>query len=135
METPIRALAYLCIGVTGEVIFTGLKAFIYGKDKRLQGFTQIWVMPMYAVFGVFLFEPLHLAIIDWNILIRFSIYALGIFLLEYIFGWLYKQITGSCPWEYKGKWNIHGYINLPHFPGWGALGLIGEVLHNYMLSL
>jgi len=135
METVFRALAYMCIGVTGEVIYTAIKALIYKKDLRLQGYTQMWVMPMYAVFSVYLFEPLHVAIMDWNILLRFCIYALIVFTLEYIFGFLYKQLTGACPWEYKGKWNIHGYINLPHFPAWGAVGLIFELIHNYLLVL
>ena len=135
IEAFIHALAYTCIGVTGEVIYTAIKALIYQKDLRLQGYTQIWVMPMYALGSVFIFEPLHLAIVDWNIAIRFLVYALLIFTLEYIFGFLYKQITGSCPWEYKGKCNLHGYINLPHFPAWGAVGLLFELVHNYLLSI
>lgn len=123
------------IGVTGEVIFTAIKALIYKKDLRLQGYTQLWVMPLYALGGVFIFEKLHLAILDWHILIRFTIYALLVFVIEYITGFIAKQITGKCPWEYKGKWNVHGYINLPHFPFWGAVGLLFEIIHNYLISL
>lgn len=135
MEPWIRGLVYMCIGVTGEVIFTGLKAFFQKGDRRLQGYTQIWVMPMYAFFGVLIYEPLHLAIIEWNIILRFCVYAIMILILEYIFGWLYEKITGECPWKYTGKWNVHGYIKLTHFPGWGALGLLAEIVHNFMLAL
>lgn len=135
MESWVRGLSYLCIGVTGEVIFTAIKALIEKKDLRLQGFTQMWVMPMYAFFGVLIFEPLHDSIRDYHLLIRFCAYAVMIFVLEYIFGWLYEKLTGECPWKYTGKWQIGGYINLPHFPFWGALGLIGEVLHDYLVSL
>ena len=112
----IRALVYLGIGVTGEVIFTALKALIKKKDLRLQGYTQLWVMPLYAIGGVLLFERLHLAILAWNIAFRFALYALLIFLIEYMAGFIAKQLTGKCPWEYKGKWSVHGYISLPHFP-------------------
>ena len=135
METPIRAIVYICIGVTSEVIYTAIKALIYNKDLRLQGYTQIWVMPMYALGSVLVFEPLHVVIISWNILFRFSVYAILIFVLEYSCGLLFKLITGACPWEYKGTWNLHGYINLPHFPAWGALGLAFEIIHNYLLTL
>jgi hypothetical protein len=78
---------------------------------------------------------LHLAIIDWNILIRFAIYAVAIFMIEYLFGWLYDKISGECPWKYTGKWSVGGYINLPHFPFWGGLGLMLELVHNYLLAL
>jgi len=125
----------MCIGVTGEVFYTGVKSFIYKRDKRLQGYSQIWVMPMYAFLALYTFEPIHLAIRHWNIALRFCIYALLIFTVEYIFGYLYKRITGACPWEYKGRWNIHGYIDIAHFPFWGALGLLGEIVHNYLVSI
>ncbi|MFC1615841.1 hypothetical protein ACFL21_01760 [Patescibacteria group bacterium] len=135
MSTLIRAIAYVCIGVTLEVVYTGIKSFIVKKDKRLLGFTQVWVMPIYALGAIFIFEPLHHQISDIHIIFRFLIYALIIFVLEYIFGLIFKLITGKCPWEYKGKWNIHGFINLPHFPFWGILGLLFEILHNYFIAL
>ncbi|MCK5615909.1 hypothetical protein KAR91_79325 [Candidatus Pacearchaeota archaeon] len=135
IDIKIRALAYLGFGVTGEVIFTAIKALIHKKEWSLQGYTQVWVMPLYALGGVYLFEPLHLIIQHWHILIRFSVYALFIFGLEYLMGFFAKQLIGKCPWEYKGKWHIHGYINLPHFPAWGAVGLLGEIVHNYLINL
>lgn len=131
----VRALAYVGIGVTGEVIYTAIKALIQKHDLRLQGYTQLWVMPLYALGGLFVFEPIQDRIQDQNIAIRFVLYALLIFLIEYVAGFLAKRITGECPWEYKGKWNIRGYINLPHLPFWGAVGLIFEIVHNYLIQL
>jgi uncharacterized membrane protein len=135
MDSWIRALAYMCIGVTGEVIFTSIKALYYDRDLRLQGFTQLWVMPLYFFGSVLIFEPLHLMINDYFVLIRFCIYAFLIFGIEYVAGFIAKLITGACPWQYDGKWNIHGYINLPHFPFWGVLGLMAEYLHYYLTTL
>jgi len=125
----------MMVGATGEVIYTAIKTLIYKRDLRLQGYTQLWVLPLYALGGIFIFEPLHLAIAGWNILLRFTVYALVIFALEFIFGFLGKKIIGQCPWKYKGRWNIGGYIDLPHFPFWGAAGLVFELIHNYLLTL
>ena len=134
MNIFIRAIIYLMVGATGEVLYTAFKALIFKHNLRLQGYTQLWVLPLYALGGVFIFEPLYLAIAGWNILLRFTVYALVIFALEFIFGFIDKRLIGRCPWQYKGKWNIGGYINLPHFPFWGAAGLLFEIIHNYLLS-
>ena len=123
------------VGVTGEVIYTAIKALMLKHDLRLQGYTQLWVMPLYALGGVFIFEKLHFLMMGWNIVFRFTVYALMIFMIEYIAGFIAKQITGKCPWEYTGKWNINGYIKLTHFPFWGAVGLLFEVIHNYLINL
>ncbi len=131
----VRALAYVGVGVTGEVIFTALKALVKKHDLRLQGYTQVWVMPLYGFGGLFLFEWFQGLIQNQNIVFRFVLYALLIFLVEYLAGFVFKMITGQCPWEYKGKWSIKGYINLPHLPFWGAVGLVFEVVHNYLISL
>lgn len=122
-------------GITGEVIFTAFKALVLKKDLRLQGYTQVWVYPMYALGGLLVFEPLHLALEKYSIIFRFAAYGLLVFAFEFIIGSLLKRLIGECPWRYEGKWNIKGYISLPLFPFWGILGLVGEFLHNYLLSL
>lgn len=136
MVTPfVRAVVYMLFGVAGEVTFTGIKALIVKRDLRLQGHTQVWVYPMYALGGLFVFEPLHLALAPYLIIYRFIAYGLLVFVFEFVIGSVLKWFIGECPWEYKGKWQIHGVISLPLFPFWGALGLLGELLHNYLLSL
>lgn len=136
MVSPgIRALAYVGMGVTGEVAYTALKALIQKRDLRLQGYTQLWVMPLYALGGVFIFEKLVSLIGGWNIALRFLVYAIVIFGIEYLAGFTAKQITGKCPWEYQGKRSLHGYINLPHLPCWGAVGLAFEHAHNYLITI
>jgi uncharacterized membrane protein len=135
MDIYLRGLVYMMVGMTGEVVYTAVKALIKQKDTTLHGYTQLWVMPLYFFGGIFIFERLHLAIIQWNIALRFIIYALLIFLIEYVAGFFTKKITGRCAWEYKEKYNIHGLINIPHFPFWGAAGLLLEIVHNYLLRL
>jgi len=128
-------LVYVGVGVTGEVIFTAIKALIQKHDLRLQGYTQLWVMPFYAFGGVFVFEKFYALIHPFNIVIRFCLYALLFFAVEYLAGFVGKQITGKCPWEYKGKWSVYGYINLPHFPFWGAVGLLFEAVYRYLIAI
>lgn len=135
MNIYLRGLVYLMVGVTSEIVFTAVKALIKQKDTMLHGYTQLWVMPFYFFGGIFIFEKLHLAIIQWNIAVRFTIYALLIFLIEYVAGFFTKKITGKCPWEYNGKYNVHGFINLPYFFVWGVSGLMFEIVHNYLLRL
>lgn len=130
-----RAIAYTVIGISGEVAFTAIKALIYEKKWDLQGFTQLWVIPLYSLGGIFIFEPLHWWLFDSFILLRLSVYAIGIFLLEYIAGVLVTAFVGHCPWEYTGKGNVTGYIYLPYFPVWCGLGLILELVHNYLVSI
>jgi hypothetical protein len=136
MHPALRALAYLCIGMTGEIWFTAIKALIQKKDLRLQGYTQLWVAPLYALGGLFLFEPVHNAMINTStpLPVRFLAYALLIFALEYAMGAFAKAVTGKCPWEYKGKYAVRGFINLTHLPFWGALGLLFEIIHRYLVT-
>lgn len=137
IEAPIRALAYMTIGVTGEVLFTAVKYnLILKRDWKLQGFTQVWTMPLYALGGVYLFEKIHLAIIDLNIICRFVIYALVIYVIEYIASFLIEKIIHKKPWDYSAKMcNLNGRVTCYHFPFWGFVGILFEVIHNYLIAL
>lgn len=129
-----RAFIYAGAGVMGEVTFTAIKALWQKRDWGLQGYTQLWVYPMYAS-AVLVFEPLHEILRSYNFLLRGLVYGLVIFACEYVVCFIAKLIIGRCPWEYKGRWNIHGYVNLPHLPFWAFLGLIFEQLHNFLLTI
>ena len=124
-------------GVTGEVVFTAIKYnLVLKRDWSLQGYTQLWTMPLYALGGVFLFERLHTAIMDLNIVFRFIIYALIIYVIEYIASFLIEKITHKKPWDYsKRMCNLNGRITCYHFPAWGFIGLVLEIVHNYLMGL
>ena len=125
-----RSLTYTALCVTGEVVFTGLKNF-----PLLQGFTQLWVFPLYAIGSIYAFEPLHEKLRDKPLFVRAAVYASMIFALEYFGGWAAEKLIGVCPWKYTSPLSVHGYINLSYFPLWCAVGILAEKLHNYFLTL
>jgi len=137
METWMRALIYMMMGVSGEVIFTAIKYnIILKRDWRLEGHTQMWTMPLYAFGGVFILEPLSLAIQNFHFFARFGIYAMLIYLIEYLAAFLIYKATKRKPWDYsENMWNLHGRITLYHLPFWGTIGIVFEIVYKYFISL
>jgi hypothetical protein len=124
-----RGLIYASFGVLAEVIFTGLKDF-----PRGQGFTQLWVIPLYFIGGIGIFEPLVWLLNPIPIVLRSIIYSISILGIEYSAGYLLYRILGFCPWAYgKTRWTISEYINLSYIPLWAAAGLMGEFVLIFIL--
>ncbi len=116
-----------CIcGLTGwcmEIVFTSAGSLLK-HDKRLIGQTSLWMFPIYGMAAVIapVFKLLH----EKPILLRGSIYALGIFSFEYLSGSLLKKHE-LCPWDYSdAKANIDGVIRLDYAPFWMLAGLLFE---------
>lgn len=123
--------AFACVGITTEIFFTAITENITavqngeGIDWRLMGFSYIWMFPIYGLAGIFF--PLVLKYIgNLNVLIRASIYGIGILIVEFITGGLLDLFTGQCPWEYTTGWHIMGYIRLDFFPLWAGFGYMVE---------
>jgi uncharacterized membrane protein len=51
---------------------------------------------------------------------------LGIFVVEFITGFILDKFTGHCPWQYMSRWNIMGYIRLDYLPAWMCFAYIIE---------
>lgn len=119
---------YLMCGLTGwcmEVFWTGLGSAIK-KDQKLTSNTSIWMFPIYAT--AVIIEPLanKMRKDKKTPLKRGSVYALCIFVTEYISGSILKK-HNCCPWDYShAKTNINGVIRLDYFPVWFAAGLFYE---------
>jgi uncharacterized membrane protein len=137
METWMRAMIYMMMGVSGEVIFTAIKYNIVLKhDWKLQGFTQLWTMPLYAFGGICILEPLSYSIQNFHFLARFGIYAMLIYTIEYLAAFFIYKATKQRPWDYsKHMWNLHGRITLYHFPFWGTIGIVFEAVYKYLIHL
>ena len=54
-----RAAVYMAGGVLAEVIFTSLK-----NPPKFEGHTQLWVLPLYGLGGVYGFEPMKRLLMD-----------------------------------------------------------------------
>ena len=106
-----------------EIVFTSAGSLLK-HDKRLIGQTSLWMFPIYGMAAVIapVFKLLH----EKPILLRGSIYALGIFSFEYLSGSLLKKHE-LCPWDYSdAKANIDGVIRLDYAPFWMLAGLLFE---------
>lgn len=119
----------LCaLGLAMEVVFTAIVDYPANGDRRLKGYTYVWMVPIYAL--VYPFCALLYPRFAWYpVLIRCFLYALVIYAVEYVSGWLLRRFVGACPWEpeyRKARWHVHGLIRLDFAPAWMAAALIFE---------
>lgn len=116
-----------------EIIWTGLGSLLNGSII-LEGGTYIWMFPIYGL-AIFL-EPIHDKIRDWPVIFRGGVYAVLIFLIEYLTGWTLQRLIGVCPWDYSGTpYSINGFIRLDYAPVWFGAGLIFEKLHDLLMNI
>lgn len=125
MRTNFSSRFFLC-GIFGwcmEIIFTSLHC-LKTKDRKMIGNTSIWMFPIYGM--ACLFAPLFERMRHKNVFHRGSIYAMVIFVCEYVSGTLLKKFR-ACPWDYsQARFNIKGLIRLDYAPLWFGAGLLFE---------
>ncbi|TCS83530.1 hypothetical protein EDD72_10480 [Tepidibacillus fermentans] len=110
-----------------KVIWTGFWSLLSG-NLALSGHTYIWMFFIYGS-AVFL-EPIHGRIRRWHFIIRGSTWAILIFAIEFLTGYLLQLILGECPWDYRQTTSITlmGLIRYDYFPAWFTVGLLFEKL-------
>jgi len=126
------------IGLTGEIIFSvvGLKYTLGYELKRrvskkyLEGFVSLYMIPVYGLFLLFIFEPISLEISDWNFLFKFIFWGVSFVALEFVVGCLFDMVFKFYPWDFydKSKYKIFGmaYSLWTYIPVWGFYGLLLE---------
>lgn len=124
-STTCRFILFGIVGIFGEVFFTAFQSIFKTRRLRLQGFSFIWMFPIYGLLA-FLFPPLYGAISHYAWPLRGLIYMAGIYLVEYLSGTILTAVTGGHIWQYTGRFNYKGQITLLHAPVWFAVGLIVE---------
>ncbi|MDO8493848.1 MAG: hypothetical protein Q7S68_00730, partial [Deltaproteobacteria bacterium] len=118
----VRLPFYICAGLLAEVLFTGIAdliapQFLHSwkaknidytstsgrRDPRAMGYTFLWMIPIY---GLLIFiEPTSILLADWPLWLRGFVYLGGFWIAEYVTGFLIKNLTGYCPWDYSySKW-------------------------------
>jgi len=117
------------LGIFGEVLFTGLEQLIKTRRWRLNGQSYIWMFPIYGLIA-FLFDPLNQLIAGLGWVARGFFYMVAIYVIEYVTGALLTKLTGAHIWQYTGKYNLHGQIQLAHAPVWFVIGLLLEKYYN-----
>ena len=103
---------FIKCGILGwclEITFTALHS-LQQRKFTLQGTTSLWMFPIYGA-GCLL-RPICALVKKCHWFVRGCVYALFIFVAEYLSGrFLLKK--GLCPWSYgKARWNIGKVIRL-----------------------
>ena len=129
-----RFLVYGAMGWCFEVVFTGVCAALFEKDRAATGKTYLWMHPIYGVTALGL-EAVHdrLSAIHW--ILRGLCYVVIIFAAEYASGMVLKRVLGKCPWDYAGKGlHVSGLIRLDYAPAWFVAGLLFEPLRGLVTA-
>ncbi len=132
----IKTFLLASVGVTLEIIFTSITTFLQKRDLRLQGYSYLWMLPIYALTYTTL-TVLWPIIHNWFFVLRGLIYVILIYFAEYLTGWMLRKTMGQCPWEkdYKGKrWAIKGLIRLDYAPAWFVASLLLEYFYLFLKS-
>lgn len=126
-----RFIIYGLVGWVAETLFTGLGSLLKG-DLTMHAWTYIWMFPIYGL--MILLEPVHDRIRNLPVVFRGGVYTVIIFGIEYLTGWILRELIGRCPWDYgTGPYIIDGLINLSFIPVWFIGGLAFEKLHDFLI--
>jgi len=121
-----RFLIYGAVGWCVEVLFTGLAAAIFERDRSATGKTYLWMHPIWGLSCLAL-ERVHQLFGDSSWLVRGAVYLVVIYLAEFGFGWFLRRVLGRCPWDYGTRGiNIRGLIRLDYAPAWLVAALLFE---------
>ena len=112
-----------------EIIWTAFHG-IKSKNNKFIGYTSIIMFPIYGLASVIKPISLKLKKMKMPTIIRGTVYAIGIFMVELITGSILKK-TNNCPWDYSDKkYNITGVIRIDYAPLWCIVGVIFEKMLN-----
>ena len=128
----IRVAPFALLGLLVELFFTGLGSLLKG-NINFTGHSSPWMMLDYGILGL-LVGPMAGVMKRKRLplLLRAAVYMLGIFLVEYVSGLLFKA-CGLRIWDYSHlPLNLHGQITLTYAPYWYALGLGLELLNRWI---
>jgi len=131
MKVYHRMALYAVGGIFAEVLFTALKSLVEHRDYTLHGKTQLWVIVMYGLGGLW-FEVLERYMREYSYATKITGYVANTWVIEYIGGMVMVRLIGDCPWRYTGWSNVSGFIQLSYFPVWAVLGGCADYLIWYL---
>ncbi len=141
MKNRIIAFSlFSCIGITAEIFFTSIynnvEAVMHHQPVNwaLQGRSYIWMFFIYGFASLFFpFAMDRMTKIPQ--FFKLLVFAAGIFVAEFISGFLLEKFTGKCPWQYTEGLHIMGYIRLDYLPAWMGFAYLLERLVIYFREL
>lgn len=146
-ELIFRFCAYVGFGLlmemTSNLWFTdfacGLRIKRRFPRRWLEGMVSFYMIPLHGFGLLFLYEPVHSLIGEWNIFFRYLVWCLLFTAAETTWGFLIDKIFGYYPWEYyaKSKYRVfkRGYTLWTLIPAWGIAGLVIEHYSAFLLYL
>jgi len=144
MNYLVVTIGFALMGITLEVFWQGLGNLIRKKDLRLIGHSYIWMIPLYGLVP-FIYKTTLSHFQNYSIFFRGLIYMFAFYLLEYIFGFTIKQLTGRCPWDYskhyvkifgkKRKFHFQKIITLEYAPVWYIYGILFEFYYLFLIKI
>eukprot|EP01095_Lingulamoeba_sp_RSL-Kostka_P009372 TRINITY_DN3237_c0_g1_i1.p1 TRINITY_DN3237_c0_g1~~TRINITY_DN3237_c0_g1_i1.p1 ORF type:complete len:160 (-),score=11.40 TRINITY_DN3237_c0_g1_i1:162-641(-) len=133
-----RIFFYGLLGWSTEIMFTSIFDYVFeGASISLVGYSYLWMFPIWGL-GLLLGEQIGL-FFKYRLklgYVRFLIYVLISFGVEYISGLFLHLTIGYCVWDYSNATNyhIHGFIRLDYAPAWFLMGIIGEFLSEILVN-
>ena len=119
-----------CAGVTMDIVFTGVRYYMKTGDLTLQGKSQIWILPLFALAGLILtYIPDFIS--RRHLFIRIPFYAFLIMFIELVSGLLFIYFIGECPWVYTEGWHVYGCMRVDYFPWW----MLGAGILEYIYKI
>jgi uncharacterized membrane protein len=128
MKYLILFFLYSFFGVGVEVFFTSIGDTFKNKDLAFRGKSYLWMFPIYGSWGLVI-GPLYHLMGSIPFILRGFIYVFVIIAGEFIYGSILKLAIKKCPWEYKTKWTLKGFVNFTFIPFWLIFGYLSELLY------
>jgi hypothetical protein len=133
----VRTFLLISVGLAFEVIFTAAWEYRKSANRRLMGYTYVWMIPIYAtVYPALIWLYPKTSAYNW--FLRGSFYVAIIYAVEYSSGWLIRKAVGECPWEsgYRGsRWSVNDLIRLDFYPAWLCAALLFEGFYRVLVGL
>lgn len=124
-----RMLLFGLAGLLFEVFFGALWNLKLG-NWNMHGKSSPWMLFDYSLLGLLLM-PMARPMIRRGVplVLRAVVYMIGIFIVEFISGWIF-DLMGLKIWDNSSRpYNLCGYIALMYVPIWYGVGLVAEPLH------
>lgn len=125
-----KVIIFGMLGICLQLIITAAMKTISTRRLDLTGEASIILLPAYGLIGIaYPIIALHFGNLPWYL--RGAIYMLAFYVFQYMIGLLLRKIN-ICPWNYTGKFSLHGLVRLADAPIWFACGLLIELVYPYV---
>jgi Putative ABC-transporter type IV len=129
-ERTGRGARFLAYGFGGWAVDSLFVAARTGRRRP----SSLLNVPVYGLAQP-LFEPVHDRVRHRHVVVRGSLYGVGILAVEYASGRLLRRLAGSAPWDYgRARFAVDGLVRLDYLPLWAAFGLGLERVHEALVG-